>query len=176
MYFIAVVAPKEINEALLTWKKLMKDRFDCSVGLRSPAHVTLIPPFWMDDVLESKLEDVINDFSQQQKPLEIRLKNFGFFKPKVIYVDVLRSHPLKELQARLQQHLINRNLFFIKEEDRPFHPHVTIATRDLYKQAFKEAWEIFKEKKFEAVWSATGVSLLRHNQKNWDVIFTSQFK
>ncbi len=62
------------------------------------------------------------------------------------------------------------------KEDRPFHPHLTIATRDLRKKAFYEAWEHFKKKEYAAEWITEGISLLRHNKKNWDVLFTSQFQ
>jgi 2'-5' RNA ligase len=175
MYFIALVAPKEIKEEVLKWKNFMKDRFECSVALRSPAHITLIPPFWMDEALENKLQNTINGFSQQQIPFVINLKNFAAFKPRVIFVDVIANWSLQALYTQLQQFLINATIFPIEKEDRPFHPHVTIATRDLYKKSFHEAWEIFKEKKYEASWPANSISLLRHNQKNWDVIFTSQF-
>jgi 2'-5' RNA ligase len=175
MYFIAHVAPKEINEDVLKWKQLMQERFDCSVALRSPAHITLIPPFWMDEVLENKVQNTISNFSQQQTPFELNLKDFAAFKPKVIYVGVLPNQSLQTLHFRLQEFLTQGNLFPIKPEDRPFHPHVTIATRDLHKKSFYGAWEIFKEKEYEASWLVNSISLLRHNQKNWDVIFTSQF-
>jgi len=153
----------------------MKERFDCSVALRSPAHITIVPPFWMDQALENKLQSSISRFSQQQPPFEINLKNFAAFKPRVIFVDVIANQFLQALHSQLLQFLINPNAFPIEKEDRPFHPHVTIATRDLHKKAFHEAWEIFKEKEYKALWLINSISLLRHNQKNWDVIFTSQF-
>src|SRR6476619_3498149 len=124
MYFIALVLPAEINDEVLKWKIFMRDHFDCVVALRSPAHVTLIPPFWMSDNLENKLEDTINQFSQLEASFEINLKNFSAFKPRVIYVDVLPSARLETLQTRLLEYLIVSDLFPIKKEDRPFHPHV----------------------------------------------------
>jgi len=175
MYFIALVLPAEINDEVLKWKIFMRDHFDCVVALRSPAHVTLVPPFWMSDNLENKLEDTINQFSQLEGSFEINLKNFSAFKPHVIYVDVLPSARLETLHTRLLEYLIVSDLFPIKKEDRPFHPHVTIATRDLYKKAFNEAWEIFKKENYEASCRIDGISLLKHNQKNWDVVSTSQF-
>ena len=63
----------------------------------------------------------------------------------------------------------------IKIETRPFHPHITIATRDLHKKDFNEALTFFERKKFKAEWEAGGLSLLRHNSKNWDIIYTSRF-
>ncbi|HEY2721217.1 MAG TPA: 2'-5' RNA ligase family protein [Chitinophagaceae bacterium] len=176
MYFIAVVAPKEINEEVLNWKLFMKDRFDCSVALRSPAHITLIPPSWMEETLEKKLMEAITNFSIERWQFKIEVRNFAAFKPRVIYLDVLTNKSLTELHTQLQGRLLNARLFPIKPDDRPFHPHITIATRDLRKKDFQEAWEVFKEKKFDATWMANGISLLRHDQKNWNVLFTSQFK
>jgi len=175
MYFIAVVASEDINAEVLKWKQLMKERFDCVVALRSPAHITLIPPFWLNEKEEDQLKDAIAEFSQSFAAFEIRLKNFAAFKPRVIYVDVAPNEQLPQLHARLEEFLIIKNQFPINKEERPLHPHVSIATRDLHKKAFREAWEIFKEKKYENAWMASGISLLRHDQKKWDVIFTSQF-
>jgi 2'-5' RNA ligase len=62
-----------------------------------------------------------------------------------------------------------------KGDTRPFHPHITIATRDLHKRAFTEAWPLFEHKKYEVQFEATGLSVLRHNTKNWDVIHTAPF-
>src|SRR5678815_1695710 len=90
MYFIALVAPGGINRQVLKWKQFMQDHFGCSVALRSPAHITLIPPFWMDDALEKDLGATISGFSKQQTGFEIGLKDFSAFKPRVIYIDVLQ--------------------------------------------------------------------------------------
>ena len=42
--------------------------------------------------------------------------------------------------------------------------------------AFAEAWKHFEALQFEETFEAIGLATLRHNQKNWDVIHTSQFK
>ena len=175
MYFIAIVAPEEINQQVLKWKNYFKDHFECTVALKSPAHITLIPPFWMKEDMEDDLINSIQSFSITKNKFEITLKDFAAFKPKVIFVDVVKSDALNGLYRSFVDHTYNENKFPIKKDDRPFHPHVTLATRDLYKKAFQEAWEIFLKKKYEALWLVRGISLLRHNKKNWDVIFTSQF-
>ena len=64
MYFMAIVAPEEVNGTILKWKELIKERFGCVVALRSPAHITLIPPFWLDEKKEHQLKDGIGEFSQ----------------------------------------------------------------------------------------------------------------
>ena len=175
MYFISIVAPEDINQQVLKWKNFFKERYECSVALKSPAHITISPPFWMNEELEDDLINSIHEFSITKSKFEITLKNFAAFQPKVIFVDVMKSEVLNCLYQSFSDFIYSQNKFPIKKEDRPFHPHVTLATRDLYKKAFQEAWEIFSKKKYEALWMVSGISLLRHNKKNWDVIFTSQF-
>jgi 2'-5' RNA ligase len=175
MYYIAIVAPEEINQVVLKWKNYFKDHFECIVALKSPAHITLIPPFWMKEDLEDDLVNSIKDFSIRKNKFEITLKDFAAFKPKVIFVDVVKSEVLNGLYRSFADHIFSENKFPIQKDDRPFHPHVTLATRDLYKKAFQEAWETFSKKTYEALWVVKGISLLSHNKKNWDVIFTSQF-
>ena len=176
MYFIAIVAPEEINQQVLKWKNFFKERYECSVALRSSAHITIIPPFWMNEELENDLINSIHEFSIAKNKFEITLKDFAAFKPKVIFVDVAKNEVLNGLYQSFADFIFSQNKFPIKKDDRPFHPHVTLATRDLYKKAFQEAWEIFSTKKYEALWIVSGISLLRHNKKNWDVIFTSQYE
>ena len=176
MYFVALVAPQEINIHVLKWKNFFKEHFGCTVALKSPAHITLIPPFWMKDELEADLINSITAFSAGKKRFKITLKDFAAFKPRVIYVDVIKHEVLNELYGSLADFIDAENKYPVKKDDRPFHPHVTLATRDLYKKSFHEAWEIFSTKRFEASWLVNGISLLRHNKKNWDVIFTSQLE
>jgi 2'-5' RNA ligase len=176
MYYIAIVAPEEVNKEVLKWKNYFKDHFECTVALKSPAHITLIPPFWMKGDLENDLVNSIKEFSLTKNKFEITLKDFAAFKPKVIFVDVAKSEVLNSFYQSFANYIFSENKFPIKKDDRPFHPHVTLATRDLHKKAFQEAWEVFSKKKYEAIWSANGISLLRHNKKNWDVIFTSQLE
>ena len=176
MYFIGIVAPAHVNEAVLKWKLLMKERFSCVVALRSPAHITLVPPFWMEDTVEDKLTHALAVFCRSQASFQIDVQGFGAFKPRVIYVNVQANNSLKSLRVQLEKFLLKREDFPVKKEERPFQPHISIATRDLHKKTFREAWEIFEHKKYETTWITTGISLLKHNQKNWDVIYTSQFE
>jgi 2'-5' RNA ligase len=130
----------------------------------------------MDDALEKDLGVTISGFSKQQTGFEIDLKDFSAFKPRVIYIDVLQNEFLQTLHSQLQEFLKNSDKYPIEIEERPFHPHVTVAARDLHKKDFYKASEIFKEKKYEVSWKVNGISILKHDQKKWDVIFTSQFQ
>jgi 2'-5' RNA ligase len=176
MYYIALVAPEHINRQVLKWKNYFKDNFGCTVALKSPAHITIIPPFWMNDELEKELITSMMEFSATKNKFEITLKDFSAFKPTVIFIDVVRNEKLNHLHQSFVDFILNKDKFPVHTVDRTFHPHVTLAARDLYKKAFREAWEVFSKKKYGSTWVINGISILRHNKKNWDVIFTSQFE
>ena len=175
MYFIAHVLPAALNEKIIAYKQMMQQRYECRVGLKSPAHITLVAPFWEDAIKETMLIHDLDLISRQQYPFNINTYQFGAFKPRTIYIDVKPNDQLNALKKTVENFLVNKNEYHIKAESRPFTPHITIATRDMSKSIFHEAWPYFADKRFEQQWEATSVSLLRHNKKNWDVIHTSQF-
>lgn len=176
MYYIAVVAPDPINEQVVVWKKYMRDRFGCIVALKSPAHITLISPFWMNQELQPQLETFLEKFCSERKSFLIQLKNFGSFKPRVIFVQVEHSEMLLHLKTTLETDLSTVRTFPIKTDSRPFHPHITIANRDLNKKDFYPAWEHFKNKAYEYSFLVSGLSILKHSGSVWDLAFSPTFR
>lgn len=175
MYFIAVVLPGKLNEKVLKYKTMMLEKYNCKVGLKSPAHITLVPPFWMEEEKEQQLLQDTDGLSSQFSSFIICTNNFSVFKPKTIFIAMVANKKLDEIKAATDS-FFKDSVYPVKIDTRSFHPHITIATRDLYKKDFYEVWPWFAEKKFVEEWKAGGISVLRHNKKNWDVIHTSQFK
>jgi 2'-5' RNA ligase len=167
-YFIAIVTPESINQQVLEWKQYMLRHFNCKVALRSPAHITLIPPFNMPETMHHELEEQLLEFCNEHPSFPIQLRNFAAFKPRVIYVHVQPNTHLSDLQARLEAYLLDSS-FPISKEERPFHPHVTIANRDLQKDDFPQAWLYFQQLSYEVSFPAKAISLLRHNGQIWEV-------
>src|SRR6476620_11586008 len=153
----------------------MLERYGCKVGLKSPAHITLIPPFWLEPAKEKELVSDLDLISRGHFPFIINTLNFASFSHRTIFIDVSVTKELNELKSSAKSQFTNNKKYNIKVEDRPFMPHITIATRDLTKKSFAEAWAYFENKKFEKQWVANSISLLHHNKKNWDVLHTSQF-
>lgn len=168
-YFIAIVAPEQINQQVLEWKQYMLQHFNCKVALRSPAHITIIPPFIMANDLLPQMEEQLESFSARQQSFPIQLKNFAAFKPRVLYVHVEPNTHLSELQANLEAFLLQHKHFPIKKEERSFHPHVTIANRDLQQSDFPIAWQHFQQLKYDVTFPANALALLQHNGQMWEI-------
>lgn len=176
MYFIAVVAPDSINSKVLKYKRYMKEKYGCLVGLKSPAHITLIPPFWFENEKEERLLELVDEIASQSKSFEIKTNDFSTFKPKTIFVTLYQSAELDDLKKISDEVILRYPETGCVPEKRLFHPHITIATRDLHKRDFYESWQLFEKKEFKEQWQVNEVSLLRHNKQNWDVVHTSQFR
>ena len=175
LYFIAIVAPKPIDEFVRTLKEEMRQQYGCKAALKSPAHITLVPPFKMQEETEKSLREAIDRFTSEQEAFEVQLRNFSAFQPRVIYVDVVPRHQLSMLHKNLNEALFLGERFGITPEQRQFNPHITIATRDLRKEDFPEAWARFSKEKYEAKFAANEIALLRNTPGRWDIIHQSKF-
>ncbi|MDQ3277677.1 MAG: RNA 2',3'-cyclic phosphodiesterase [Bacteroidota bacterium] len=174
MYFIAVVLPKHIDEKVWEHKQQMRERYGCKVGLKSPAHITLVPPFWMEEESEPALRTDLEHLARETPTFTLTTANFSAFKPRTIFVAVEENTTLQDLKKRSDNFFRGKG-YKMKIENRPFHPHITIATRDLHKKDFWEAWPNFEKENFIESAAVHGLSLLRHNGRAWDVVFTAPF-
>jgi 2'-5' RNA ligase len=164
--FIGIVAPDEINDQVMEWKNYMLQHFGCKVALRSPAHITLIPPFNLKKATEAQLETDIREFSSAQPQFSIVLSNFSSFPPRVIFIDVEPSVQLKNLQKDIEACVIGRG-YPVNQSTRPFHPHITIANRDLRKSDYCKAFSHFQSTPFKAVFTATHIDVLVSKPEGW---------
>lgn len=172
--FIALLPPEPLREQVREIKEEISDKYRSKRALRLPAHITLQPPFIIEEDLVPKLHAALKEFAGAQRPVEIHLSGFGAFVPRVIFIEVTRSSSLKELQKQLLEDL-QKHLFIKEESSREFHPHITLATRDLTRSNFKMAWEEFRHRDFTASFKVKGLYLFQHNGKTWDIHREFQF-
>ena len=170
MYFLAVLCPPSIDEKVQAHKLWMRDRFGCTVALKSAAHITLIPPFWMETNSEELQIQTLTQFQTTIPAFQIQLKGFSHFSNRVLFVAVNENHQLGSLRKAVEDHFIQPFHGIIKPDDRPFHPHVTIANRDIKPGDFIKAWEHFKRLTFDERFDATSLSLLKLSPGKWNVI------
>ena len=166
LYFVAILAPEEIDVRVREWKKYMLDQFGCKVALRSPAHITIIPPFHLPVEMEQDLLQLLKYTSSRQHKVSVSLKDFGTFKPRVIFVNVVATAELILLKTNVENIVFEAG-YPIKQETRPFHPHITIANRDLRKADFYLAWKHFSAISYEASFDADNITLLRSEKDGW---------
>ena len=148
----------------------MRDHYDCHAPLRSPPHLTVHMPFLWSEKKEEKLIRNLRDFASGQEMFSVTLDGFGAFAPRVIFVQVEENQELLHFrEALLLVTRRNLNLLDDNYKNRGFHPHMTIAFRDLRKAQFTTAWEQFQSQTFQTTFQVEKLSLLKHNGKVWDI-------
>lgn len=170
-YFIAIVLPEPGQGIIEDLKQGLFKQYNLKGALRSPAHITMHRPFEWKEEWENRLVEALRQF-QAGPEFEINLQNFGFFEPRVIYVDVLENKDLRQLHENLVKFAKKELHLFNEAEDlRGFHPHVTVAFRDLKKPLFYELKERFLHENFREKFKCNSFNLLKLRDK-WEVVHT----
>jgi len=126
-------------------------------------------PFeWRADK-EENLVVSLEKISSQLPVTQVVLRGFGSFDPRVIFIHVEPSEALETLQRTLRKFCKEElGLFNADYRDLPFHPHITVAFRDLKREFYKKAWEEFREKSFTGSFLSDRIWLLKHDGKKWN--------
>ncbi|HYW18790.1 MAG TPA: 2'-5' RNA ligase family protein [Nodularia sp. (in: cyanobacteria)] len=169
-FFIALLPPQYIQDYANEIKQHFADHYASRGAQKSPPHITLQPPFEWSDAKVSQLEASLREFAHQQQSIPITLNGYAAFPPRVIYIDVVKSQALLNLQTHLMAYVEN-NLEIVDKtsQTRPFTPHLTVAFRDLTKQNFRLAWPEFVQRSLNFNFMAENLTLLLHDGQRWHI-------
>ena len=96
MYFLAVLCPDELDKKILVIKHWIKEHTGSVVALKSPAHITLIQPFWLEADREEQLQNALREFRSDREELEIRVEGFSHFGKRVLFACIQENPSLQE--------------------------------------------------------------------------------
>jgi len=169
LYFFAILPPFNIAGDVDEVKNEFAEKYDSSKALRSPAHITIIPPFFVNDEFEKSIEDKVQSFCKDCSSFNVKLNGFGQFNDKVIFIEVEKNEELQVFYNAFSAFFTGMG-FELTSMHKFFHPHVTVAFRDLTLKNFMKAWPSFQDREFKAAFSALGIHLLKHKDDQWHVI------
>ena len=177
LYFLALVPPPELQANIRGLQHRMAEEFGSKRALRSPPHITLQPPFSSTAHRIQALTQALAPWCAQRSGVDLSLRDFAAFAPRVVYIAVEHQPTLTTLQQALTQDF---QAYFHGEpsaDDRremrrathPFVPHITIGFRDLSIDRFRDAWAYFQTQTFRAKFIATHLTLLAHRDQGWHI-------
>jgi len=169
LFFIALLPGEEIQREVTFFKQDCARRFQASHALKSPPHLTLIPPFAWPQARLGELCGALAEFASGQPLFEVELHHFNCFPPRVIFIDVVENQRLVALQLALF-HFLKNSPGLEDERGNRFHPHVTIAHRDLKPGVFPQAWDYFSKIAYQRTFQADRLTLLEHVGGRWGVL------
>lgn len=174
LYFLAVLPPPHLSEYIHQIKLYVSEKYSCKQALKSPPHITFQPPFPFPSKKEIFLKEKIIQLNQelsQYPPALFQLNDYDVFLPKVVFIQIAHHKTISLLYEHTQQ-FVKTQLHIVKDwPPHPFHPHITIAFRDIKKHQtphiLKEVQTLFP---IHTAFSNNTMRLLQHNGKKWEVV------
>ena len=117
-FFIGILLPKKLEETCEHYRRAFR-------APRTPAHITVIAPFAWEQSTE-ELHELLRRAVEPISPFQVRGTGLGSFGTRVLFVNVTLSDELRELHRALADSLRQAG---VQVERRPYHPHITLATR-----------------------------------------------
>lgn len=176
LYFAAIIPPKDIVDKVIDIQRNFVDRFNSKRSLKVIPHITLKAPFTVPSDLYENVLKWFSLFVTNVKKFEQKLDGFGSFPNKispVVFIKPVMNDSLVELQKQFLQHFLQ----YLPKElvagiEYNYHPHMTVAYRDLTPANFRLAWNEYKSKAFKASFTVENFYLLQHDRKQWNIIAT----
>ncbi|MCM4160185.1 2'-5' RNA ligase family protein [Antarcticibacterium flavum] len=168
LYFLALIPPEIIKQEVKILKEEIRLKYAAKHALKLPAHITLIPPFKLQEKQKTSLLETLTNFTAREEPLEIFLSGFGGFPPGVLFIDVENKEPIIRFYDRLQT-VLEDIPGALQKQNKPLHPHITLATRDLKEEFYDRAWNDLKARQYKISFTAAHLYLLWHNGRSWEV-------
>lgn len=180
LYFMAITPPEDISNKIIRIQEDISIRFGSRVSLKVMPHITLKAPFKIPSVAHPIVLDWFENLDLNVSRFDLELKDFGAFHNKnqpVIFINPEPNVSLMKLQSEILEEF--QNAFpgiSIMNLEINFHPHLTVAYRDLTVDEFRKAWPEFKVKKFSETQEVHNFHLLKHDGKRWNIIRSVSLK
>lgn len=174
-YFLAILPNEPLASEIVKVKQYFAEVYGSKGALRSPAHLTLHMPFLWKEKKEPMLINLLAQTTNVNS-FKIELNGFGAFPPKAIFI---KNKPCAELgvfQKQLTHFTWREMKLYNPTHNRGFHPHITVAFRDLKKEYFHKIWPEFEHKSFEGILEVGSFWLLKHDGKQWHPFHEFVFK
>ncbi|AFM12281.1 2'-5' RNA ligase family protein [Turneriella parva] len=169
LWFVAVLLPDEAVAKVRAVQQEIADTFGPRRAMRLPPHITVEAPFRLPDEVAPKLTDALADFFATKTEFQLTLKDFGYFRDDVIFIQVAPSLELLELHNELQEFMRGPAGFIHAPPLHPgYTPHLTIANRDVTPKQHAAIWRGLAGRKFHASFPVVELCLMRHNGASWD--------
>ncbi len=167
LYYLCLVCPDPAASAVRAYQEWMLSHHGCKAALKSPPHITLVPPFRWPEEHASMLKQVLSGFRFSLPSLEIHCNQFGHFGERVLYIRIAENPALSRLASSLGAYLEEKTEGRVTAPLRAFTPHITIATRDMSAPVFRAAWAHFSSREFSASFAIRHFSLMRWDAGQW---------
>lgn len=165
---IAIIPPEPVFSQVRKEQENIASTWGPKHALRTPPHITIIPPMLLTSGEVGWLYGIASAIAGSQAPFPLHLKDYSSFKPRVIFISPVVNTPLSNLHEIWHQAIMTRMPDVLaKYPDKPYHPHLTLAHKDVTHPQFDSLWKYFSTKSFEAHFEVDRFCILTHTDDGW---------
>ncbi len=167
---IAIVPPEPVYSDIKSQQENIASTWGPKHALRTPPHITIIPPLLLSSQEVGWLYGIAYAIAGSQVPFKIPLKNYGSFKPRVIYISPIVNTNLQELQEIWHQAIKTKMPHVLsKYPDKPYQPHITLAHKDVTHLQFDQMWKHFAGQEYQSSFEVNRFSILNYSEAGWAI-------
>ena len=179
-HFLGVLLPEDITSTLEDCRRYMNRNYGCRSGYGTPIHVTLVPPFCLQD--EYTTADIVRAIQKDVLPAAAELAfsahidNFGAFGDRIIFANVVANPKWTKLRDAVLNAVLEAAPGCTKKDKRPFQPHLTVANRDIPSGVSAEALSAFNELNLVEDFSVDNITIFERNGGKWSAAATLELR
>lgn len=168
-YFLAIIPGEPLFGEVHQLKLDIKDKFGAKYSLKSPPHITLKMPFVYNEAKEEILTGKLRGFLDGILPFGLAVRGTKTFGDRVVYLDVQSNGDLTGMQVRLKSFCKTELKLVDELSDRNYHPHMTVAFKDIKKSEFENIVNYVREQAIEGCIKVESIFLLKKNAGDWEL-------
>jgi 2'-5' RNA ligase len=165
---IAILLPDTISQQVKKEQLFIAKTWGPKHALRTPPHITIIPPLSTTDAEEISLLKIGEKICATSQAFILDLDKYDAFQPRVVFIHTKDSPGLNALQATWRKELLSTLPHALdRYPERPYHPHITLAHRDVKPEQFKKIWAHYAEQEYATSFEVNRYWMLRHEKSGW---------
>lgn len=170
-HFIGVLAPDGIAAKLEDCRRYMNEKYGCKSGFKTPIHVTLVPPFCLDERFSTKdlADAILHDVASKSEEFKFtaHIENFDAFGDRTVFAKVVQDEKWTKLRDAVFGSVLKVAPGCAKKDKRTFQPHLTVANRDIPAGASKDVLEVFNELNLVADFEVDNITVFERHEGKW---------
>ncbi len=169
-HFIGVLLPEDITLTLEDCRRYMREAYGCKSGHGTPIHVTLVPPFRLQDEYSTK--DLVRAIEKEVLPKGLgftaHIDNFDAFGDRTLFANVVAGDKWTRLRDETVKTILNACPGCTKKDQRPFQPHGTVANRDIPAGVMTQALQVMNELKLVEDFPVDNITIFERIGNRWE--------
>ena len=168
-HFIGVLLPEDITLTLEDCRRYMREAYGCKSGHATPIHVTLVPPFQLPD--EYSTEDLARAIEDDVLPKGLgftgHIDNFDAFGDRTLFANVVKDEKWTALRDAVYSAVVMAAPGCTKKDSRPFHPHISVANRDIPAGVMTDALQVMNELNLAEDFPVDNITIFERQNGKW---------